>query len=99
MNLSYWMVLAAAFLPVATVGSAKARSTCDYADPRTHLARLQGWRARRFRESESLRSTPAFAAGVIIAQLKAAPHGVIDRLAVAFSCRGSSTRFHMSEAM
>ncbi len=85
MHLSYWMVLIAAFLPILTVGTAKAQRAYDNSNPRTFLANLKGWRARAdFAHRNHFESFPAFAAAVIIAQLKATPQHTIDELAVAF---------------
>ena len=85
MHLSYWMVLAASLLPYLTVGGAKAQKTYDNADPRSYLARLQGWRARADSAHRNhFEAFPAFAAAVIIAQMKGAPQPTIDTLAVAF---------------
>jgi uncharacterized MAPEG superfamily protein len=79
------MVLIAAFLPVLTVGSAKAQRGYDNSNPRTFLANLRGWRARAdFAHRNHFEAFPPFAAGVIIAQLKATPQPTIDELAVAF---------------
>jgi uncharacterized MAPEG superfamily protein len=79
------MVLIAAFLPVLTVGTAKAQRGYDNNNPRTFLANLQGWRARAdFAHRNHFEAFPVFAAAVIIAQLKGTPQHTIDELAVAF---------------
>ncbi len=85
MHLSYWMVLVAALLPYLTVGGAKAQQGYDNAQPRTYLASLRGWRARAdWAHRNHFEAFPAFAAAVIIAQLKGTPQPTIDRLAVGF---------------
>ncbi len=85
MHLAYWMVLVAALLPYLTVGGAKAQRGYDNADPRAYLARLRGWRARADAAHRNhFEAFPAFAAAVIIAQLRQMPQHRIDLLAVAF---------------
>jgi uncharacterized MAPEG superfamily protein len=85
MHLAYWMILIAALLPYATVGGAKAATDYDNANPRAYLARQQGWRARADAAHRNhFEAFPAFAAAVIVAQVKSIPEHVIDVLAVTF---------------
>jgi uncharacterized MAPEG superfamily protein len=85
MHISYWMVLVAALLPVATMGAAKAQKGYDNAQPRAWLTTLQGWRARaEWAHRNHFEAFPPFAAAVIIAQLKGEPQHTIDSLAIAF---------------
>jgi uncharacterized MAPEG superfamily protein len=85
MHISYWMVLVAAFLPILTVGTAKAQKSYDNASPRAYLAQLQGWRARAHAAHQNhFEAFPVFAAAIIIAQLKHEPQSRIDLLAIGF---------------
>lgn len=85
MHFSYWMVLVAALLPLATVGGAKAQKSYDNAQPRAWLTRLEGWRARaEWAHRNHFEAFPAFAAAVIIAQLKNTSQPTIDMLASVF---------------
>jgi uncharacterized MAPEG superfamily protein len=85
MHLSYWLVLLAGYLPVLTVGAAKAQKGYDNADPRGYLARLDGWRARAdAAHRNGFEAFPVFAAGVIIAEMRGAPQPMIDMLSIAF---------------
>jgi uncharacterized MAPEG superfamily protein len=79
------MVLVAALLPYLTVGGAKSMKGYDNAAPRTYLDRLDGWRARAdWAHRNHFEAFPAFAAGVIIAQMKGTPQHLIDVLAALF---------------
>ncbi len=85
MHISYWMVLAATFLPIACAGLAKSQASYDNADPRGYLGELKGWRARaNAAQNNHFEAFPTFAAGVIIAQMKGTPQHMIDLLAVLF---------------
>jgi len=85
MHASYWMILIAAVLPYITVGGAKSSKAYDNTSPRIYLAALQGWRARAdWAHRNHFEAFPAFAAAVIVAQLKAAPQNRIDVLASLF---------------
>jgi len=84
MHFSYWMVLVAALLPYVTVGGAKSRGI-DNARPRESMAKLQGWRLRAdWAHRNHFEAFPAFAAAVIIAELKQAPQSRIDWLSGVF---------------
>jgi uncharacterized MAPEG superfamily protein len=85
MHFSYWMVLVAALLPYITVGAAKSQKGYDNASPRPALDRLSGWRARAdWAHRNHFEAFPAFAAGVIIAQMKGMPQHTIDVLSGVF---------------
>jgi len=85
MHFSYWMVLVGAFLPVVTVGLAKAQKGYDNSNPRGFLAGQRGWRGRADSAHRNhFEAFPAFAAAVIIAQLKGEPQHWIDLLAGCF---------------
>jgi uncharacterized MAPEG superfamily protein len=85
MHISYWMVLAAACLPILSAGLAKSQASYDNADPRRYLGQLHGWRARaNAAQNNHFEAFPAFAAGVIIAQMKGTPQHTIDLLAALF---------------
>jgi uncharacterized MAPEG superfamily protein len=85
MHFSYWMVLAAALMPYLTVGGAKGQKGYDNNRPRSYMARLEGWRARaNWAHQNHFEAFPAFAAAIIIAQLKGTPQHVIDLLAGIF---------------
>jgi uncharacterized MAPEG superfamily protein len=85
MNFAYWCVLAAALLPYATVAIAKRQRGYDNRSPREWAARLEG-RAKRAvaAHQNHFEAFPAFAAGVIIAQICAAPQHSIDVIAGTF---------------
>ena len=86
MTTAYWCVLAAALLPYAFTGLAKfTGKRYDNHAPRDFLDRLEGWRKRaHWTQLNSFEAFAPFAAGVIVAQLSAAPQGRIDALALAF---------------
>ena len=85
MHFSFWMILVAALLPYITVGGAKSQKAYDNASPRAYLDRLQGWRARAdWAHRNHFEAFPAFAAAVIVAQMKGTPQHMIDMLAGGF---------------
>jgi uncharacterized MAPEG superfamily protein len=85
MHFSYWMVLIAALLPYLTVAGAKSQKGYDNASPRTFLNQLEGWRARAdWAHRNHFEAFPAFAAAVLIAQMKGTPQHLIDLLAGLF---------------
>ena len=86
MTLAAWMVLAAIFLPYATVAAAKWTGP-DYDNnaPRAWEARLDGWRARAVAaQNNHFENFAPFAAAVILAQFAHAAQGRVDLLAVGF---------------
>jgi uncharacterized MAPEG superfamily protein len=78
------MILAAAFLPYATVVFAKAGGVDNHA-PRRDLAQLTGWRQRAdWAHRNHFEAFAPFAAAVIIAELAHVSQGFIDADAAAF---------------
>lgn len=87
MHISYWCVLAAAFLPLGFTAIAKLIGirSFDNRSPREFQARLTGTALRaHWAHLNSLEAFPPFAAAVLIAQQLGAPQGRIDLLALAF---------------
>lgn len=86
MTIAYWCVLAAAVIPLISIGIAKAggeRYNNRY--PRIWLDKQQGYRARAAAaEANSFEAFPFFAAAVIIAHLTNAPQDRVDLLAIFF---------------
>lgn len=89
MTLAYWMVLAAALMPY--VGTAYAKfsdggaRTYDNHAPRPQLENLPPRRRRaHWAQLNGFEAFPAFAAGVVIADLAGARQPWIDALAVTF---------------
>ena|ERR1700733_13841382 len=70
MNFAYWMVLVAALLPYLTVALAKWPGGIDNHAPRRDMDKLEGWRRRAdWAHRNHFEAFPAFAAGVVIAEL------------------------------
>jgi hypothetical protein len=89
MSFALWMVLAAILLPYLTVMPAKVTSRVDNHAPRRDMERLTGWQQRLdWAHRNHFETFPAFAAAVIIAQMRGAPQGWADLLAVSSSCSG-----------
>lgn len=85
MQFAYWMILAAALLPYVMAGAAKSGGGIDNARPRAGLEKLEGWRQRAdWAQRNHFEALPAFAAGVIVAELVHARQGTIDWLAGLF---------------
>jgi len=87
MNLSYWCVLVAGIMPVATVGIAKWSGRRDYdnSEPRRWLEKQSGVPRRADSAHRNhFEAFPFFAAGVLVAQQLHAPQDSIDMLAIAF---------------
>lgn len=99
MTFAYWMVLAAAFLPYATVLLAKAGGDVDNRAPRRDLALLTGWRQRAdWAHRNHFETFAPFAAAVIIAELTHAPQLEIDALAATFVLlRIAYTAFYIAD--
>jgi uncharacterized MAPEG superfamily protein len=84
---AYWCVLAAALLPYVWVVLAKARGErYDNRDPRAWLARQTDPRVMRAGAAQlnAFEAFPAFAAGVVLADLAGVPDARISLLATAF---------------
>lgn len=88
MTTALWCVLVAALLPYVATGLAKAggrMSPRSNHAPREWLDKLEGWPKRaHWAQLNSFEAFPAFAAGVLTAQMLHAPQGRIDTLALAF---------------
>lgn len=87
MSIAFWCVLAAGLLPYAAALIAKSDRSFDNHDPRSWLARREGFRARaNAAQLNSFEGLPLFAAAVIIAQLKSGPRETADMLAMGYVC-------------
>ncbi|RQO33871.1 hypothetical protein DBR37_12100 [Herminiimonas sp. KBW02] len=86
MNLSYWCVLIAGILPVATIAIAKwGRRDFDNSEPRRWLEKQEGLRRRADSAHRNhFEAFPFFAAGVLVAQQLNADQDSINMLAVVF---------------
>ncbi len=85
MHLATWMILVAILLPYVMASLAKGGGGIDNRSPRAGLDELQGWRRRAdWAQRNHFEALPAFAAGVLVAELAHAPQVWIDRLAVLF---------------
>lgn len=84
---AYWCVFVTALLPYIWVAIAKARGErYDNREPRAWLARQADPRVRRANAAQlnAFEAFPAFAAGVVLAQLAGVPAERIALLALAF---------------
>jgi len=85
MPFAYCCILIAGLLPYVATTIAKSRKGFDNANPRAWLAKQEGFRARAHAaQLNSFEAFPFFAAGVITAQLRDAPHETINMLAGVF---------------
>lgn len=86
MTLAYWCVLIAAVLPYVWTVAAKAGPGFDNRDPRAWLAKQDNPRRQRANNAQlnAFEAFPAFAAGVLMAQLAGVDPSRIDVLALAF---------------
>jgi len=93
MTIANWCVLAACFLPVITVGFAKASAAklsrrnggYDNDHPRDWEAKLTGWPQRAIAaQKNGFEALPLFIAGVVLAQQAQANQATVDGLAIAF---------------
>jgi uncharacterized MAPEG superfamily protein len=93
MTIANTCVLIAAFLPIATVGMAKASTArkrrseggYDNNNPREWTAKLGGWQARAAAaQANGFEALPLFAFAVLAAQLAQLDQGRTDQLAMAF---------------
>ncbi len=93
MTIANTCVLIAAFLPIATVGMAKASTArqrrseggYDNHNPREWTAKLGGWQARAAAaQANGFEALPLFAFAVLAAQLAQLDQARTDQLAMAF---------------
>ncbi|HEX5312242.1 MAPEG family protein [Aquabacterium sp.] len=92
MTIANWCVVAAAVLPILTVGMAKASSRgsrknggYDNNNPRQWEEKLQGWKQRAVAaQNNGFEALPLFAAAVLMAQQAHADQSRIDQLALGF---------------
>ncbi|MGL4634667.1 MAG: MAPEG family protein [Beijerinckiaceae bacterium] len=86
MSIALWSVLIAALLPVFCVGIAKlAGGRYDNHDPRARATTYEGMPRRAYAAHQnSYEAFPLFAAAVLVAEMKGAPRGLIDQLALLF---------------
>jgi uncharacterized MAPEG superfamily protein len=87
MHIAYWCVLVCVLLPYfLSVAARSAATRSDYGkDPRSYSDSLSGWRRRaHLAHLNAFEAVPAILAGVVLAELAAAPRLHIDTLAVLF---------------
>jgi uncharacterized MAPEG superfamily protein len=98
MGFAVWMIVAAAFLPYATVALAKSRGIDNHA-PRRDLAQLTGWRQRAdWAHRNHFEAFAPFAAAVIVAEMAQVAQSRIDGLAAAFvALRIAYTAFYIAD--
>ncbi|MEY4766075.1 MAG: hypothetical protein RI907_2748 [Pseudomonadota bacterium] len=93
MTIANTCVLVAAFLPIVTVGMAKASTArmrrsqggYDNNNPREWTAKLSGWQARAAAaQANGFEALPLFAFAVLVAQMAQVEQGRTDMLAMAF---------------
>jgi uncharacterized MAPEG superfamily protein len=86
MTIALWCVLVAGILPyVATVIAKSGREGYDNRDPRSWLARQEGFRKRaNAAQLNAFEAFPFFAAAVIIAHLLNGPRSLVNTLALVF---------------
>lgn len=86
-SIAYWCMLAAALLPyVWTLIAKRSARGYDNRDPRAWLARQDDARVQRANAAQlnAFEAFPAFAAGVVLAQLAGVPDARIALLALVF---------------
>jgi uncharacterized MAPEG superfamily protein len=86
MSIALWCVLIAAIVPVVCVGTAKLLGgRYDNHDPRSRAAQYEGMPKRAYAAHQnSYEAFPLFAAAVLLAEMKGAPRGLVDQLAILF---------------
>jgi len=87
MAIAYWCILAAALLPYLWVAIAKTGAPgYNNKDPRAWVARQDNYRVRNANDAHlnAFEAFPAFAAGVLMAQLAGVDGARIDLLALLF---------------
>ena len=88
MTLADWCILAAALLPLVALAPAKMLGRQDYdnARPRAPHFYGEGWRSRAWgAHLNGYEAFPFFAAAVLLAEMRQAPQGLVDALAIAFT--------------
>lgn len=88
MTLADWCILAAALLPLVALAPAKMLGGQDYnnARPRAPSFYGEGWRSRAWgAHLNGYEAFPFFAAAVLLAEMRQAPQGLVDALAIAFT--------------
>lgn len=87
MSIAYWCILIAAVLPYAWVAFAKSGGAAyNNKDPRGWLAKQDSYRVRNANGAHlnAFEAFPAFAAGVLMAQLAGVDPSRVSMLAIAF---------------
>ena len=86
MTIALWCVFLAGILPyVATLTAKGGASGFDNRDPRTWLARQEGFRKRaNAAQMNAFEAFPFFAAAVITAHVLQGPQSLVDTLALTF---------------
>ena len=87
MSIAYWCILIAAVLPYAWVAFAKSGGAAyNNKDPRGWLAKQDSYRVRNANGAHlnAFEAFPAFAAGVLMAQLAGVDPARVSMLAIAF---------------
>jgi uncharacterized MAPEG superfamily protein len=85
MSIALWCVLVAGLLPMLVAGYAKKRGgRYDNAKPRESATHYEGEAKRAYAAHQNcFEAFPLFAAAVLLAEMKGAPRGIIDVLALA----------------
>lgn len=87
MSIAYWCILIAAVLPYAWVAVAKSGAPAyNNKDPRGWLAKQESYRVRNANGAHlnAFEAFPAFAAGVLMAQIAGVDPARVSMLAIAF---------------
>ncbi len=88
MTIADWCLLVAALMPLIAVAPAKAlgRGEYDNANPRAPQFYREGFRSRAWgAHLNSLEAFPFFAVAVLLCEMRGAPQGTIDAIAVAYT--------------
>jgi uncharacterized MAPEG superfamily protein len=99
MTIALWCVFVAGILPyVATLIAKSGREGFDNRDPRSWLARQEGFRKRaNAAQLNAFEAFPFFAAAVIIAHLLNGPQSLVNTLALLFvAARGLHLAFYLA---
>jgi uncharacterized MAPEG superfamily protein len=99
MTVSLWCLLIAAFMPMLSGFPGKLSADFDNARPRDPDYWRSGFRARaRGAMDNGFEAFPLFAAAVLVALTQAAPHPVVDGLAVGWvAARAAYTVFYWTD--